>query len=107
MGTGSSIALPGLVIIIAAYIATILVWMHVRNTRETLGKGVMTKVINWILVAEAFFVLHSAFKVLFIYFGDVRYNILSDFFQIIIPFVLLYAVWMVSNYTDKLKKMAG
>lgn len=106
MDIWTNYAIPGLFVIAVIYLATIRIWLHARKTHEILGKGLLSHVIHMILLAGAFLVVHSAFNVLYLQYDYVIFNMISGIFLIITPFILLYSVWTIDIYANKLKDMA-
>lgn len=101
------LALPGLFIMVVIYLATLKIWYHVHKASKTLGKGLLTRSMNLILMATSFVVLHGLFQILSIRFESLIFRMISGLTLLVVPFILLYVVWTISIYTKELKDMAN
>ena len=99
-------ALMGTVFVMIAFIALIMAYINIRKAKKILGGGVLSKVMDHLFLAGMVFVVYIVADILSAsYRLPILYSIRGSL-MVVVPFILLYAVWTVKKYADRLKELA-
>ena len=86
-------------------ILTVLLFFMTRASTKILGSGMITDLLNILLGAQTMFILFTAMDILAKKFDYDWLFYMKLVFQILVPVVLLYAIWSIKKYAGELKKL--
>ena len=92
---------------VAISMMSIVMFFVTNNSAKILGKGLVRDLLLWMLIAEIFYLLMIGVDVVASIYEWPFFFAFKIFLQLMVPASLLYGMWMIKKYADKLKEMAA